>query len=79
MSAGLLLLGALSALATGGVLELDEVLESVDRFPASIAAAADRRIAAGESLAARGAFDPTLRARGVFDVAGYYRNQKKSS
>lgn len=75
MSAGLLLLGALSALATGGVLELDEVLASVDRFPASIVAAEERRIAAGESLAARGAFDPTLRARGVFDVAGYYRNQ----
>lgn len=75
MSVAPLILGAVGALATAGVLDLDEVLGSIDRFPATVAAAEERRIAAGESLAARGSFDPVVRARGLVDVIGYYRNQ----
>lgn len=75
MTAALWLLGAASVLATTSPLELDEVLGSIDRFPATIAAAEERRMAAGESLAARGGFDPVVRARGLVDVIGYYRNQ----
>lgn len=72
MSPSLLLLSvALSA----SVLELDELLRSIERFPSIIAASEERRAAGGETMAARGAFDPVLKSRAIFDVVGYYKNQ----
>jgi cobalt-zinc-cadmium efflux system outer membrane protein len=49
-----------------GPLELAEVLKSVDlHFPLLMAAEQDRSIAAGQRLAAEGAFDLSFRTRGV--------------
>lgn len=49
-----------------GPLELPEVLQSVEQhFPLLLAIEQERAIASGQRLAAEGAFDLTLRARGV--------------
>lgn len=52
--------------ASNGSLELSEVLQSVEQFfPLLAAAEQERPIAAGQRLAAEGAFDLNLRARGI--------------
>jgi outer membrane protein, heavy metal efflux system len=54
------------ALAENGPLQLSEVLRSVEAsFPLLYAIQQERDIAAGQRLAAEGAFDPTLRSRTV--------------
>jgi outer membrane protein TolC len=59
---------------TGPTLELRVVVDSVQRaLPTVIAAERDRAAADAEMLAAEGAFDPRLRARGTIAPLGYYR------
>jgi len=58
----------------GSPLLLPEVMESIRRaYPLIVAALADRRAAEGELQAARGGFDPMLRAKGDASPFGNYR------
>ncbi|HJL15263.1 MAG TPA: TolC family protein, partial [Sandaracinaceae bacterium LLY-WYZ-13_1] len=58
----------------GTPLTLGQVLSSTERHhPTILAARRDLRAARGEHLAAEGAFDPQLAARGWATPAGYYR------
>ena len=58
----------------GSPLLLPEVMESIRRaYPLIVAALADRRAAEGELQAARGGFDPMLRAKGDATPFGNYR------
>ena len=60
-------------LGGGAALRLDEVIASVDmHHPPLEALAARVRSAEGARLAAEGAFDPVLGARGFLTVFGYY-------
>jgi cobalt-zinc-cadmium efflux system outer membrane protein len=60
-------------LGAGAALRLDEVIASVDaHHPPLEALAARARSAEGARLAAEGAFDPVLGARGFLTVFGYY-------
>ncbi|MCS7047042.1 MAG: hypothetical protein NZO58_11855, partial [Gemmataceae bacterium] len=55
---------------------MDDVLASVDRhFPLLFAIAEERNIAAGQRLAAEGAFDLNLRSRGTVQD-GSFTNQR---
>ena len=57
----------------GRALRLAEVLASVDAHHPPLEALESRvRVAEGAALAADGAFDPTLAARGFMSVLGYY-------
>jgi cobalt-zinc-cadmium efflux system outer membrane protein len=59
---------------SGSPLLLPEVMESIRRaYPLIVAALADRRAAEGELQAARGGFDPMLRAKGDATPFGNYR------
>src|SRR5262245_33667096 len=56
-----------------GPLMLTEVEAAVERaFPLLLAARADRDAAVGAAREARGAFDPSLRARAEVNAFGYY-------
>lgn len=71
-------LHATDARADGGVLELTEVLRSVDvAFPTSNAARADVQIAQGEQLAAEGGFDLSWKTKASMQVMGYYAEQSR--
>ncbi len=60
-------------------LSLGEVLDSVDRyFPLLIAVAQERGIAAGQLLAAEGAFDLKIAAASVSEPMGFYKNYRNS-
>lgn len=70
-------LGAAPAQAQTSPLTLEEVLQSAERhYPLLDAARADQDAAHGELLAARGGFDPLLRARGAGTFLGYYENYR---
>lgn len=62
--------------AAPGPLELDEVLQSVQtNFPLLLAIEQERSIAAGNRLAATGAFDLNLKSRGIVQE-GTFENQR---
>lgn len=64
-----------TAAADDRPLSLDEVVEATARrFPLVLAAEKERDLAAGELQAARGGFDPTLKARLLGEPYGYYRS-----
>ena len=58
-------------------LGLDEVLAAVERsHPLLVSARLDRDTADGELQVAKGAFDPSLKARATIQPFGYYENQR---
>ncbi|MGC4006290.1 MAG: hypothetical protein QM811_25490 [Pirellulales bacterium] len=60
-------------------LSLSEVLDSLDRFyPLLIAVAQERGIAAGDLLAAEGAFDLKLTGASVSQPLDFYKNYRNS-
>ncbi len=60
---------------SGNPLLLPEVMDSIRRaYPLIMAALADKRMAEGELMAARGGFDPVLRTRGDITPIGAYPN-----
>jgi outer membrane protein TolC len=60
-----------------GPLELDEVLNSVDRsYPLLVAAVQQRNIASGEQLSARGAYDLNVAAENVVGAPGFYQTNR---
>lgn len=62
--------------AAGTVLQLDDILLSVDsHFPLIFAAEMERALAAGQRLATEGAFDFNLKSRGAFN-SGTFDNQR---
>jgi cobalt-zinc-cadmium efflux system outer membrane protein len=69
-------LGAPQAADDAAALELDEVLASVDsHFPLLLAIEQERDIAAGNRLAATGAFDLNVKSRGIVQD-GTFENQR---
>lgn len=63
-----------AAAAREGTLTLSDVLRSLDAHPGWEQARLSIEAARGKRLSARGAFDPTIVARGTVQPVGYYRN-----
>ncbi|MEM7230953.1 MAG: TolC family protein [Planctomycetota bacterium] len=58
-------------------LRLSQVLESVEtQLPVLLAAMQEIERAEGALLAAQGGFDPVLKGKGQFDVAGFYESER---
>lgn len=67
---------ALGAGASGQPLVIEELLASVDRaFPLIEAVVAERVLAAGAAVSARGEFDLKMKAEAKSQQFGYYRNE----
>jgi outer membrane protein TolC len=71
------LLGLATAAFAQAVLQLEDVIDSVQRhYPPLLAALAETEIADAEVLAAEGRFDPVFRTRLESDSLGYYSNRR---
>jgi len=59
----------------GDILDLDQVLASIEAFdPRLVSAERKREVADGKLMAARGGFDPKLAAYGLIQPLSYYQN-----